>query len=133
MVRVLFISSLVVLASCASMKERKAEKMAAQAPTAVKSGSEDENAAPTQSRPASEEDMMGIQGTVRLNKPGCPVQIEMINGDLYSTAYPVNLDKQYHKEGLLIKFNFAPSRAPSPESCTADAVISVSEVEILKK
>ena len=133
MVRVLFISSLVVLASCANKKERKGEKMLAKAPTAVKSISEEENAAPTQSRPASEEDMMGIQGTVRLNKSGCPVQIEMINADLYSTAYPVNLDKQYHKEGLLIKFNFAPSRAPSPESCTADAVISVSEVELIKK
>ena len=133
MVRVIFISSLIVLASCANMKDRKTEEMSTKAPTSVVSGSEEENAAPTESRPAREEDMMGIQGTIRLNKPGCPVQIEMTNGDLFSTAYPVNLDKQYHKEGLLIKFNFAPSRAPSPESCTADMVISVSEVVIIKK
>jgi hypothetical protein len=133
MIKVILISSLAVLVSCASMKEKRAAKQAAKAPVEqVVTEVANENALPTQERPMSEEDMMDMQGTVRLNRPGCPVSIDMIKGDLFTTLYPVNLDRQYYKEGLKIKFNYAPSRAPSPESCTADMVVAVSEVQIIK-
>lgn len=133
MIKVILISSLAILASCASMKERKAAKKAANAPVEqVVVEVVNENAPPVQERPMREEDMMDMQGTVRLNRPGCPVSIDMVKGDLFTTLYPVNLDRQYYKEGLKIKFSYAPSRAASPESCTADMVVSVSDVEIIK-
>ncbi len=132
MKRVIYFGIVALLTSCASTKEQPTTETTPNKTVVAPVGSEKEDADPVEARPAREEDMMGIQGTVRLNTPGCPVMIEVINGDLFSTAYPVNLDRQYHKEGLKIKFDFAPSRAPSPESCTADKVISVSNVEILK-
>ena len=131
MKQVLFIFAFAFLSSCASTKEQNVTKTSDNAVVAP-AGSEKEDADPVEARPAREEDMIGIVGVIRLKTPGCPVMIEVTKGDLFSTAYPVNLDKQYHKEGLKIKFDFLPSRAPSPESCTADMVISVANVEIIK-
>lgn len=129
--KLIMISSLAILASCASMKEKKAADAVVKAPVENVESAQ-ENAAPTESRPAREEDMIDIIGTVRLDRPGCPVTIDMQKGDIFMTVYPVNLDRMYAKEGLSIKFSYAPSRAQSPESCTADMVVSVSGVEIIK-
>lgn len=133
MIKLILISSVALLVSCGTCKERKAAKSAAKNSTETQVTVDDgENALPVESRPMREEDMMDMQGTVRMDRPGCPVSIDMVQGDLFTTLYPVNLDRSYHKEGLKIKFNYAPSRAPSPESCTADMVVSVSDVEIIK-
>ena len=129
MIKLILISSLAVLASCASLKERKAEKQVTKAPVEMPAEPTKPEAA---ERPMSEDDMVNIIGIVRLDRPGCPVSIDMTKGDLFMTLYPVNMDRQYMKEGLKIKFNYTPSRAASPESCTADMVVSVSDIEIIK-
>lgn len=128
MIKILLVSSLAVLVSCAAWKERKAEKQAVKAPVEQV----EKEAAVVNERPMNEDDMVDIEGVVRLDRPGCPVSIDMTKGDLFMTLYPVNLDRQYVKEGLKIKFNYTPSRAASPESCTADMVVSISDVEIIK-
>ncbi len=128
MIRLIMISSLAFLVSCAAWKERRAEKNAIKAPVETVESAEPQ----LEPRPDKGDEMIEVQGVVRLNRPGCPVSIDMTNGDLFSTVYPVNLDKQYMKEGLKLKFNFAPSRAPSPESCAVDMVVSLSNVVIIK-
>ncbi len=80
-------------------------------------------------RPMREEDMIGIQGTVRINDKGCPVYIEMIEGDLFSLVYPVNLGEKFKVDGKKIVFSFLPSRAQSVEGCEVKRVVSVSEVK----
>lgn len=125
--KIVLISSVAFLMSCAVCKERRAEKKAAKAQvTEVKEESQ------VSERPMREEDMMGIVGTVRVNQDACPVLIEVTNGDLFLTLYPVNLEKQYQVEGLKLKFNYNPSKAPSPESCVVDMVASLSDIEIIK-
>ncbi len=131
--KLFFVSGLALLMSCAVCKERKAAKQAAQVTETKKEvqvAVEEEKK--SSFRPATEEDMIKIEGLVRLDRPGCPVSIDMTVGDLFYTVYPVNLDKQYHKEGLKLKFSYVPSRAPSPESCTADMVVALDNIEIIK-
>ncbi len=47
--------------------------------------------------------------------------------------YPVNLDKQYHQSGLVILFDYSPSKAPQPTNCSVDRVVTVQNVSIFKK
>lgn len=79
-------------------------------------------------------------GTVHLNKNGCPFYIE-INQCLVSnlsyylgkTIYPIQLDDNFKKEGLKLKFNLTVSRAISPSDCQVDYVVSLENVSVSKK
>ncbi len=76
-----------------------------------------------------------IVGTVRVAKTGCKVFIEaQMSKDKNDIMlmYPVNLDEKFHKEGMFIKFTYAESRAQQPEGCTADKVVSLSDVTPLR-
>ncbi len=81
------------------------------------------------SRPMSEADIKLIEGTVHVSDEGCPLYIDVIEGDLFFKAYPVNLPTQFQREGLKIKFAYSVSRAPQPEGCTVDKTISVVNTE----
>jgi hypothetical protein len=129
--KIFLIASLSFLVSCAVCKERRASKEAAQTVTTEVEKEEDQTNVLTE-RPMKEEEMIIVEGTVRLDRPGCPVSIDMVDGDLFSSVYPVNLDKKYHQEGLRLKFTYTPSRAASPESCTADMVVALDNIEIIK-
>ncbi len=89
---------------------------------------------------ASEFNSVGsYKGVVHLNEAGCPFYIEITGAfskstiQEYQTIYPVNLDKKYQKSGLSLRFNYAVSRAMSPEGCQTDAIVSLSEVQIMKE
>ncbi len=80
-------------------------------------------------RPLREEDLINVEGTVRVNDKGCPFYIEMIEGDLFSLVYPVNLEDKYKVDGKKLIFNFIPSRAQSVEGCEAQRVITLLDVK----
>jgi hypothetical protein len=125
MLKFILIASIGILTSCATCKERKLEKEAEKA-TVEETVKENPNVMSSE-RPMREEDMIDIEGTVRINKDGCPVLIEMVEGDLYSVAYPVNLEDEFKVDGLVIKFAFLPSKA---DGCKAERVISLTEVSL---
>ncbi|MFA7272822.1 MAG: hypothetical protein WC044_03085 [Crocinitomicaceae bacterium] len=81
-------------------------------------------------RPISEDAMIGIEGIVRVNKNGCPVLIEMVEGDLFSIVYPVNLAVQFQVDGLKIGFTYTLNSAMLVDGCQADKIISVTDVKI---
>lgn len=74
-----------------------------------------------------------ISGVVRAMYKGCSPLIETtIDGELVK-LYPVNLSEKFQVDGLKIKFNYLPSRAQQPESCTLiTRVVSVENVEVVK-
>jgi hypothetical protein len=68
-------------------------------------------------------------------KEACPVYIT-IEGVFskstiveFHTLYPINLDREFKKDGMYIQFNYTLSRAMSPEGCATDAIVSVENVE----
>lgn len=128
MLKYIVIVGIGILTSCATCKERKLEKESEKAAT-EETIEENPNVISSE-RPLREEDMIDIEGIVRINKTGCPVLIEMVEGDLYSVVYPVNLDEKFKVEGTKIKFSFTPSKAQMIEGCKADRVISVSNVTL---
>ena len=75
-------------------------------------------------------------GKVHLStKEVCPVYIT-IEGVFskssivdFHTIYPINLEKEYKKDGIYIRFNYTVSRAMSPEGCATDGVVSLENVE----
>lgn len=79
------------------------------------------------------------KGVVHLNENNCPMYIEIIGvmdkSTLieHQTIYPVNLEKKFQKKGLQLQFNYALSRAISPEGCQTDAVVSLSEVQVIRE
>jgi hypothetical protein len=126
MFKLIVIVGIGILTSCATCKKSKIEKE-----TPTKSVAEmisEESVEINQVRPMREEDMVDITGIVRINKEGCPVLIEMIEGDLYSLVYPVNLEDKFKVNGMKIGFSYLPSRAPMLEGCAAEKVIAVSDV-----
>ena len=83
-------------------------------------------------RPRSEEEVLiEMEATVRMNKDGCPLILEVIDGDLFYTAYPVNLAPQFKVDGMRISLGIRPSKAPLPEGCSAQKTVSVHEVQKL--
>ena len=129
MLKLILIAGIGLMASCGAMKERKLEKEAekAQSEAVVE---ETPNVISAE-RPMREEDIIEVEGVVRINNNGCPVLIEMIEGDLFSLAYPVNLDNKYKVDGKKISFQYTISRAQSVQGCGADKVIAVSNVKVL--
>jgi hypothetical protein len=126
MLKLVLIASIGILTSCVSFKERKTEKEAKN--TQVEEVIQENSNVLSEQRPMREEDMIDIIGTVRMNKNGCPVLIEMVEGDLYSEVYPVNLEDEFKVDGKKIVFSYLPSRAKSVEGCNAERVIAVSNV-----
>jgi hypothetical protein len=78
-------------------------------------------------------------GKVHLSKKeACPVYVS-IEGVFskssivdFHTIYPINLEKEFKKDGIYIRFNYTVSRAMSPEGCTTDGVVSLENVEKAK-
>ena len=126
MIKYLLIACIGFVASCGTSKETKLTEVEA---VVVEEVEVDEVNKISTERPMREEDIISIEGTVRINEKGCPVYIEMIEGDLFSLVYPVNLENKFKVDGKKIVFNFLPSRAPSVEGCEVKRVISVSEVK----
>ena len=79
-------------------------------------------------RPMNQAETIDLVAVVRIDKKGCPFYLEVIEGDLYFTAYAVNFPDNLKKEGKRVKFEYAPSKGPSPEGCSASKVISVSNL-----
>jgi len=48
------------------------------------------------------------------------------------TMYPINLDETFNKAGLIILFDYLPSKAPQPINCNIDMVVSLSNVSLAK-
>jgi hypothetical protein len=68
-------------------------------------------------------------GIVRIEYKGCPALIETTEDGQLVKLYPVNLDEAFKVNGLKIFFNYTPSKAPQPESCTLiNKVVSVENV-----
>jgi hypothetical protein len=83
-------------------------------------------------RPQFENEVLiEMQATVRLKEEGCPVLLEVVDGDLYFTAYPVNLAPEFQVEGMKISLGIRPSKAPTPAGCNADKIVSVHQVNKL--
>jgi hypothetical protein len=78
------------------------------------------------------EENMRIVGTVHAGK-GCAFYIDAKTDEGSVKMYPVNLDEIYKKEGMFIRFTYAPSRAMQPKDCACDKVVSVSDVTPLRK
>ena len=78
-----------------------------------------------QERPMSENDIVLLEAVVHVSDKDCPLYVDVVEGDLFFKAYPVNLPDELKVEGLKIKFAYALSRAPQPEGCKVDKVISV--------
>jgi len=78
-------------------------------------------------------------GKVHLSKKeACPIYIT-IEGVFskssivdFHTIYPVNLEGEFKKDGIYIRFNYTVSRAMSPQGCTTDGVVSLENVEKAK-
>jgi hypothetical protein len=79
-------------------------------------------------RPMVVEEMILLEAIVRINKRNCPYYLEVVEGDLFFTAYPVNLPENFQVEGKRIKFEYVVSKAQSPEGCTANKVIALSNL-----
>jgi len=68
------------------------------------------------------------KGMVYISKE-CGVIITITENDQELKLYPVNLEDQFKKDGLLITFNSYPSRAMQPAGCIVDRVVSVDKVK----
>jgi len=70
---------------------------------------------------ALQADMMPVQntGTVTMafKEEGCAVLIKITSKSDFEYLIPIELDIKYRKEGLNLRFNFVPSRAPQGD-CT---------------
>lgn len=87
----------------------------------------------TQGRPQREGEVMNeAWATVHIKVEGCPIQLDVVEGDLFFEAYPVNLDHEYWKEGLKVKFSYQASKAPIPEACVVQKAIILKDVELKK-
>jgi hypothetical protein len=126
MLKYILIVSIGILTSCGASKERKQAKEAESAK--VEEVVKDQTDEISEQRPMTEEEMVLIVGTVRIKKDGCPVLIEMQEGDLYSVVYPVNLEDKFKVDGKVIEFEYLLSRAQMIEGCKAERVIAVSNV-----
>lgn len=75
-----------------------------------------------------------VTGTIKVSNSGCSPIIEVQEAGDIVKMYPVNLDESLRINGVKIKFNYLPSRAQQPESCTFELkVVSIENVEVIKK
>jgi hypothetical protein len=79
-------------------------------------------------------------GIIHVNENGCPIYIEISNCLVSNQAYyigkkvyPVNLEDKFKKKGLKVHFNLTVSKAPSPEGCNSDYVVSVEDLSVIAK
>lgn len=123
-----FLSSLLLI-SCGTTEDATSNPPVEEAPKAELSNP------PTKSeyaRPRSETEVMIRMGaTVRTGGEDCPVYLEVIDGDLFFTAYPVDLPEKFKKDGLKMTLGYNISRAPSPAGCEVDKVISVVNPQLI--
>lgn len=89
---------------------------------------------------SSENEFNPIIGKVHLSENGCPYYIEVeqvfvsnLSYYLGKKLYPVQLNQEYQKNNLFIRFNPTISRAPSPESCPVDFVVTLENISIVQK
>jgi len=68
---------------------------------------------------------------VIVNTDACTT-IEVSTGEKM-TLYPINLDEKFQKAGLIIMFDYLPSKAPQPTDCKADMVVAISNVSLVKE
>jgi hypothetical protein len=81
-----------------------------------------------------------IVGKVHLGENTCPYFIEVeqvfvsnLSYYLGKKIYPVQLNEEYQKNNLVIRFNPTISRAPSPENCAVDFVVTLENISIVQK
>lgn len=70
-------------------------------------------------------------GTVR-HIEECGFYIEVVQGDLMRSLYPLNLDAKYQSEGMRIKFVWEEGKGKAPADCQNFEPVSVSEVTPLR-
>lgn len=72
-----------------------------------------------------------ISGTVRVTDD-CGAYIEVIQGDVAHSFYPVNLDSRYQVDGIRLKFQYETSATKPPVACPNFEPITVSDVTPLR-
>lgn len=72
-----------------------------------------------------------ISGTVRLTDD-CGAYLEVIQGDVAHSYYPVNLDERFRVEGMRLKFAFEISKTKPPVACPNFEPITISDVTPLR-
>lgn len=117
-------SSILILAACATS-----------APTRTSGSSQSTKStlqeAPGENKPIMETeetlkvDYIPMQGTVHLAKNGCDQLIEVKSGSSSLLLYPINLGKEFRKEGKEVTFTFDKVNVPFPEGCEAQQSIRI--------
>jgi hypothetical protein len=75
-----------------------------------------------------------IVGTVRLSDTGCKVYIDAKENDGSTfKLYPENLDANFQKEGMFLKFYYDKTTTELPENCEADMSATLREVTPLRQ
>ncbi len=85
-------------------------------------------------------EIKSFKGIVHLNYNGCPYYIEVTNCLVSNLSYylgkkiyPIELDEKFKKEGVAVEFDLTVSKAPSPEDCLIDYVVSIQNISLSKK
>lgn len=72
-----------------------------------------------------------ISGTVRVTDD-CGAYLEVIQGDVAHSYYPVNLDERFQIDGMRLKFAFEVSKTKPPVACPNFEPITISDVTPLR-
>ena len=122
--------SILIFASCGGKKEVASSTSSAEATTASAST----NAGTSSSWDGVHDpENLRIIGTVRVDDSACKLWIDaQPQKDKHMKLYPINLDEKFKKDGMMIKFTYAVSRAPQPGGCDAQLVIKVEDVTPLR-
>lgn len=74
-------------------------------------------------------------GILHLNENNCPLYIEVTQqpraDTSFRTFYPIDLETKYKKKGLHMTFDITLLKAPNPEGCAADAVVKMSNINVV--
>jgi len=68
-------------------------------------------------------------GTIHLTDGGCGIYIDAKVNGTGVRLYPIDLDERFKKEGIKIEFSHALSRAPQPEGCLVDHVVTITSAK----
>ena len=72
-----------------------------------------------------------VSGTVTFSEE-CGYSIQVVQGDVLRTYFPVNLDDKYKVDGMRVKFAFEQVNEKPPKECPDLIVISVSDFTPLR-
>ena len=74
-------------------------------------------------------------GILHLNENNCPLYIEVTGQPdsvwQFHTFYPIDLETKYKKKGLHMTFDITLLKAPNPEGCAADAVVTMYNINVV--